>query len=100
MQVACIVSEYDLIVAAVEAEPGRHTTKALARAMVVGHGGQPAIWARRVRELEVGGALVLALNPEARQRKGSAFDLKEFHTYALNLGGMGLDQLREELARF
>ena len=30
----------------------------------------------------------------------TTFDLKEFHSYALDLGGMGLGPLRDELARF
>ena len=30
----------------------------------------------------------------------SRFDLKTFHRDALNMGGMGLDQLAVELARF
>ena len=40
---------------------------------------------------------------EARRRekrKGGDFDLKDFHPFALDLGGMGLDQLARELARF
>jgi len=35
-----------------------------------------------------------------RQRKGDSFDSKEFHTRALQMGGMGLDTLREQLAQF
>ena len=31
--------------------------------------------------------------------QGAAFDLKEFHTKALALGSIGLDPLREALAR-
>ena len=38
--------------------------------------------------------------PTRRPRKGAAFDLKAFHSFALDLGGMGLAQLRRELARF
>ncbi len=37
---------------------------------------------------------------EARNRKGAAFDLKDFHRYALDLGDMGLDQLAEELRHY
>ena len=37
---------------------------------------------------------------DAKQRKGPTFDLKQFHTYALDLGSMGLGPLRAELARF
>jgi len=36
----------------------------------------------------------------AKARKGPDFDLKSFHRFALNLGGMGLDQLSRELERF
>jgi uncharacterized protein (DUF885 family) len=36
----------------------------------------------------------------AKARKGGSFDLKSFHHFALNLGGMGLDQLSRELERF
>ena len=36
----------------------------------------------------------------AKARTGAAFDLKEFHRYALDLGCMGLDQFRAEMARY
>jgi uncharacterized protein (DUF885 family) len=36
----------------------------------------------------------------AKVRKGSGFDLKSFHHFALDLGGMGLDQLSRELELF
>ena len=42
----------------------------------------------------------LAARAEVQARKGDAFDLKAFHSFALDLGGMGLAQLRRELARF
>ncbi|MFF8392673.1 DUF885 domain-containing protein [Streptomyces sp. NPDC016172] len=35
----------------------------------------------------------------ARRRDGAAFDLKQFHHHALDLGPMGLDLLRAELTR-
>ena len=41
----------------------------------------------------------LQAREDARQRKGAAFDLKEFHSQALALGSLGLDPLREALAR-
>ncbi len=37
---------------------------------------------------------------DAESRHGAAFDLKAFHRFALDLGPLGLDQLRTELARF
>ena len=42
----------------------------------------------------------LECRADAQARKGADFDLKEWHTYALDLGGMGLGALRDELARF
>jgi uncharacterized protein (DUF885 family) len=36
---------------------------------------------------------------EVRRRKGAAFDLKEFHTAALDLGSIGLDPLKAALRR-
>jgi uncharacterized protein (DUF885 family) len=41
----------------------------------------------------------LGARADAQNRKGAAFNLKEFHSFALDLGGMGLAQLRRELAR-
>ena len=36
---------------------------------------------------------------QVRKRQGSAFNLKDFHTHALNLGPMGLAQMKRELTR-
>jgi uncharacterized protein (DUF885 family) len=49
---------------------------------------------------KVGERVWLDARAAAQQRHGSAFDLKAFHRFALDLGGMGLDQLGRELARF
>ena len=38
----------------------------------------------------------LAAREESKQRLGSSFDLKQWHTRALSLGPMGLAQMREE----
>ena len=48
---------------------------------------------------KVGERVWLEGREAARVRHGSSFNLKEFHRAALDLGGMGLDQLRDELAR-
>ena len=32
---------------------------------------------------------------EAKRREGEAFDIKTFHRRALDIGGVGLDTLRE-----
>jgi uncharacterized protein (DUF885 family) len=49
---------------------------------------------------KVGERVWLECRETARTRKGAAFDLKDFHRFALDLGGMGLDQLRAELGRY
>jgi uncharacterized protein (DUF885 family) len=49
---------------------------------------------------KVGERVWLDSRDAAKARKGAAFDLKSFHHFALNLGGMGLDQLSRELGRF
>jgi uncharacterized protein (DUF885 family) len=48
---------------------------------------------------KVGEKVWLEAREQARRRAGDAFDLKAFHRTALDLGPMGLDMLREELAR-
>jgi uncharacterized protein (DUF885 family) len=46
---------------------------------------------------KVGERAWLAVRERARQRAGQSFDLKTFHTRALNLGPMGLAQLEREM---
>ncbi|MDO4792017.1 MAG: DUF885 domain-containing protein [Buchananella hordeovulneris] len=46
---------------------------------------------------KLGEKLWLELRAAHEQREGAAFNLKEFHTRALRLGGVGLDVLREAL---
>ena len=46
---------------------------------------------------KVGERAWLAVREQARERAGTAFNLKAFHTRALNLGPMGLAQLEREL---
>ncbi|MDQ1468396.1 MAG: hypothetical protein QOH10_2811 [Actinomycetota bacterium] len=57
-------------------------------------------WPGQAISYKVGERVWLECRDDARKRKGGDFDLKAFHTYALDLGGMGLGLLREELARF
>ncbi|MCI0439818.1 MAG: DUF885 domain-containing protein [Chloroflexi bacterium] len=40
----------------------------------------------------------LAARDDASRRRGASFNLKDFHTRALNIGPMGLAQMRRELA--
>ncbi|MGZ4691035.1 MAG: DUF885 domain-containing protein [Acidimicrobiia bacterium] len=49
---------------------------------------------------KVGERVWLESRDDARRRHGDAFDLKAWHRFGLDLGSMGLDQLRRELARF
>jgi uncharacterized protein (DUF885 family) len=48
---------------------------------------------------KLGERIWLQAREDARQRQGTSFDLKEFHSQALALGSLGLDPLREALAR-
>ncbi|MBK5222059.1 MAG: DUF885 domain-containing protein [Acidimicrobiia bacterium] len=48
---------------------------------------------------KVGERAWLEARADAERRHGAAFDLKEWHARALDLGGLGLDALREELAK-
>jgi uncharacterized protein (DUF885 family) len=56
-------------------------------------------WPGQAPSYKLGERIWLQAREEARQRKGAAFDLKEFHSQALALGSLGLDPLREALAR-
>jgi uncharacterized protein (DUF885 family) len=55
-------------------------------------------WPGQAISYKIGERVWLGARDDARKRAGSAFDLKDFHARALNLGPMGLDQLRRELA--
>jgi uncharacterized protein (DUF885 family) len=55
-------------------------------------------WPGQAISYKIGERVWLRVRDDARERAGSAFDLKDFHARALNLGPMGLDQLRRELA--
>ncbi len=49
---------------------------------------------------KVGERVWLESRDDAKARHGDSFDLKAWHKYGLDLGSMGLDQLKAELARF
>lgn len=49
---------------------------------------------------KVGERVWLECRADAQRRHGAAFDLRAFHSHALDLGGLGLDMLREQLAQF
>jgi len=56
-------------------------------------------WPGQAISYKVGERVWLDVREQARARAGAGFDLKAFHTNALDLGPMGLDQLPREMAR-
>ena len=56
-------------------------------------------WPGQAPSYKVGERIWLQARDEVRARHGAAFDLKEFHRQALDLGSIGLDPLRAQLAR-
>ncbi len=56
-------------------------------------------WPGQAPSYKVGERIWLEARAAAQARHGSAFDLKAFHTAALDLGGLGLDPLQSALAR-
>jgi uncharacterized protein (DUF885 family) len=56
-------------------------------------------WPGQAPSYKLGERTWLQAREEARERAGDAFSLKDFHSRALSLGSMGLDPLRQALAR-
>ncbi|HYO20357.1 MAG TPA: DUF885 domain-containing protein [Dermatophilaceae bacterium] len=54
-------------------------------------------WPGQAPSYKIGERLWLQLRDEVAAREGDAFDIKAFHRRALDLGGVGLDTLREAL---
>ena len=57
-------------------------------------------WPGQAISYKVGERVWLESRDDARKRHGADFDLKKFHSYTLDLGGMGLGPLHAELGRF
>jgi uncharacterized protein (DUF885 family) len=55
-------------------------------------------WPGQAPAYKIGERLWLAAREDAQRRQGDSFDMKDFHTRALRMGGMGLDTLSEQLA--
>lgn len=56
-------------------------------------------WPAQAIAYKVGEKAILELRDEVETRQGAAFDLKAFHARLLEVGPVGLDLLRAELAR-
>ncbi len=56
-------------------------------------------WPGQAPSYKVGERIWLDARADAQARHGDAFDLKAFHTAALNLGSLGLDPLKAALGR-
>jgi uncharacterized protein (DUF885 family) len=56
-------------------------------------------WPGQAPSYKVGERIWLQARDDAKVRHGASFDLKAFHRDALNLGSLGLDPLRQALAR-
>ena len=72
-----------------------HSPKEFLRSELVRYLG----WPGQAISYKVGERAWLDARAEARSREGSAFDLNDFHRRALDLGPLGLNQLRRELVR-
>ena len=57
-------------------------------------------WPGQVPSYKLGERIWLQARQDAKARAGAAFSLKDFHAKALSLGAIGLDPLRDALARF
>ncbi len=101
----------ELTIPAGEAHHGERWTPELALPFVIERSRFPAAMMRsevdrylgmpgQAISYKVGEKVWLEARADAQRRHGDAFDLKAFHAHALDLGGMGLDLLREELARW
>ena len=91
-----------------EYHPGETWTPELMLPFAVEHGREPEDflrsevdrylgWPGQAICYKVGEVAWLAIREDAKARAGANFDLKGFHTRALNLGPMGLDQLAREM---
>jgi uncharacterized protein (DUF885 family) len=56
-------------------------------------------WPAQAISYKLGEREWLAAREEARAAQGATFDLKAWHSKALDLGSLGLTQMRDELSR-
>lgn len=55
-------------------------------------------WPGQAISYKVGERFMMEAREDAKKRLGSKFNLKKFHSFALNLGPMGLDPFKREMA--
>ena len=56
-------------------------------------------WPGQAPSYKIGQRIWEQIRDDYRSRKGAEFDMKKFHSTALNLGGLGLDALKEAMSR-
>jgi uncharacterized protein (DUF885 family) len=56
-------------------------------------------WPGQAPSYKVGQRIWEQIRDEVKAKEGASFDIKVFHKKALNLGGLGLDSLRNALSR-
>ena len=56
-------------------------------------------WPGQAPSYKIGQRIWEQIRADYQARKGSEFDMKKFHSTALNLGGLGLDALKEAMSR-
>jgi len=57
-------------------------------------------WPGQAISYKLGERVWLDLRDDAKKKHGAAFDLRKWHAHALDLGNLGLDLLKSEMARF
>jgi uncharacterized protein (DUF885 family) len=57
-------------------------------------------WPAQAISYKLGERVWLSLREDAKRKHGASFDLRAWHAYALDLGNLGLDLLKTELAHF
>jgi uncharacterized protein (DUF885 family) len=56
-------------------------------------------WPGQAPSYKIGQRIWEQIRDDYKARKGSDFSMKQFHTTALNLGGLGLDTLKQVMAK-
>jgi uncharacterized protein (DUF885 family) len=57
-------------------------------------------WPAQAISYKLGERVWLELRDDAKRTHGASFDLRAWHAHGLQLGNLGLDLLKSEMARF